>query len=124
MLVENRGVIAAGRRHKAIPETLADHTRGELVEIDVDASPAVEDEPAQIVDAMGVVGMFVRDQNAIEPVDIGVEELLAEIGRGIDQDPRASAFLVAALDQQRAAAPPVFRIFWITSTPAGSRAGD
>ena len=40
---------------------------------------------AQIVDAVRVVGMLVAIEDAVEPVDVGVEQLLAQIGRGVDQ---------------------------------------
>ncbi len=41
---------------------------------------------AQIVDAVGVVGMLVGVEHAVEPIDLGIEELLAQIRRGVDQD--------------------------------------
>ena len=33
-----------------------------------------------------MIGVLVRDQHAIEPVDIGADELLAQVGTGIDED--------------------------------------
>ena len=35
----------------------------------------LDEEPAQIVDAVGVVGMLVREEHRVEPIDLGVEEL-------------------------------------------------
>jgi hypothetical protein len=59
---------------------------------------ALDEERAQIVDAMGVVGVFVRIEHAVEPIDLGVEELLTQIRRRIDQD-ACEAFGRAPLDQ-------------------------
>ena len=41
---------------------------------------------AQVVDAVRVVGMLVGEENAVEPIDVGVEQLLAQVRRGVDQD--------------------------------------
>ena len=57
---------------------------------------------AQIVDAVGVVGMLVGVEDRVEPVDLGIEQLLAQIGRGIDQD-AGDACAVAPFDQERGA---------------------
>ncbi len=45
---------------------------------------------AQVVDAVGVVGVLVGHQHAVEPVDLGVEQLLAQVRRGVDQHPGAA----------------------------------
>ena len=76
---------------------------------------------AQIVDAMGVVGVLVRVQHAVEPIDLGIDELLAQIGRGVDQHAGAPV-RAGPLDQERAAPPPVFRIVGIAEAPAERRA--
>jgi hypothetical protein len=59
---------------------------------------ALDEERAQIVDAMGVVGVFVRIEHAVKPIDLGVEELLPQIRRRIDKD-ACEAFGRAPLDQ-------------------------
>ena len=41
---------------------------------------------AQVVDAVGVVGVLMGEEDAVEPVDVGVEQLLAQVRRGVDQD--------------------------------------
>ncbi len=43
---------------------------------------------AQIVDAVGVVGVLVGVEDAVEVVDLGVQKLLAQVGRGIHQHAR------------------------------------
>ena len=48
--------------------------------------------------------MLVGDQHAVEPVDVGVEELLAEVRRGVDQDAGAAARAAAARPAARCAA--------------------
>ena len=64
--------------------------RGRFIQIDLDAAALVDEERAQIVDAVGMVGMLMRDQHAVEPVDFGIEQLLAKIGRAVDQNARAA----------------------------------
>ena len=46
---------------------------------------------AQIVDAVGVVGVLVGVEHAVEPIDVGIEQLLAQVRRGVDQDARDAA---------------------------------
>ena len=40
---------------------------------------------------MGVVGVRMGHQHAVEPIDVGVEQLLAQVGRGVDQHLRLAA---------------------------------
>ncbi len=86
VLGHDRRIFAAGRRFEAIAEALLHHRRGLFVEIDVDAPPALDEQRAQVVDAVGMVGVLVGVENAVDPIDIGVEQLLAQIGRGVDED--------------------------------------
>ena len=58
---------------------------------------ALDEELAQIVYAMGMVGVLVRVKHAVKPVDIGIEELLAQIRRGVDQN-TSGAVARAAFD--------------------------
>ena len=58
--------------------------RGRLVHVEVDLAPVLDEQRPQIVDAVGVVGVLVGDQHAVEPLDTGIEQLLAQIGRTID----------------------------------------
>ena len=44
-----------------------------------------EAERPEIVDAVRVVGVRMGDQHAVEPLDAGVDQLLAQIGRGVDE---------------------------------------
>ena len=65
---------------------------------------------------MKMIGMRVGQQHGIEPRDAGIEQLLAKIGRRIDQQDRAAAF-----DEQRTASPPVARIGRDRSGPNPAR---
>ena len=69
---------------------------------------------------MGVVGVLVGVEDAVDPIDLGIEKLLAQIGRGIDQDPGDAAG-VMTLDQKRRAAAAVFRIVGIAGAPTQRR---
>src|SRR5215212_299474 len=53
-------------------------------------------------------------------VDMSVDHLLAQVRRGVDQDPCCSAFR-CPLDQQRTTAAAVLRIFGVTGPPAERR---
>src|SRR5690242_8519651 len=119
MLIEDWRIVAAGRRHEAIVEAMIEHPPGRLVHIGVELTAGANEQRAQVVDAVGVVGMLVRVEDAIEPIDIRVQELLAQVRRGVDQHPGALA--LAALDQERTAAPAVLRILGITGAPAERR---
>ena len=89
---------------------------GGLVDIDRDALAAVDEEAAQVVDAVGVVRVLMGIEHRVDPIDVSVEQLLAQIRRGIDQD-AGHARAGAPLDQERGAATAVLGIIWIAVTP-------
>ena len=94
---------------------------GRLVEIDRNAPALMQHHRAQIVDAMGLVGVLMGQKHRVDMVDIGVDQLLAQVGRGVDHDPRHPV-LGASLGQQRAAAAAVLGIVGIALAPAERRA--
>src|SRR4051794_37711953 len=65
-----------------------------------------------------MVGVLVRDQHAVEPFDLCVQQLLAAVRRHVDEDARMLAVGVVSRDQQAAAAAAVFRIVRIAVAPA------
>src|SRR5258707_13883503 len=88
-----------------------------LVQIDVDPPTAVDKKPPQIVDSMGVIGMFVGEEHRVEPVHVRVEKLLAQIRRGVNQDP-GDASSIAPFNQERRAPAAVPGIARIAGAPA------
>src|SRR5580693_5676791 len=70
---------------------------------------------------MGLVGMLMSQEHGVDVVDIGVDQLLAQIGRGIDHDPGYAA-LRCPLGKQGAAAAAVPGIVGIACAPAERRA--
>src|SRR5437899_2306412 len=117
MLARDRRILAAGRRHKAIAEALVERLRGRRVHIDWNALAAVNEQAAQVVDAVSVVGVLMGIKHGVDPIDVGVKQLLAQIRRRVDQDAgygRAGT----TLDQQRSAASTVPGIVWIAVAPA------
>ena len=88
-----------------------------VVGINIDPPPHVQDEAAQIVDAMDVVGMRMREEHAVEGADAGGERLLAKVRTGIDEHVGDAARGRNALRQQRAAQPPVPWIGGIAGAP-------
>ena len=57
-----------------------------MAEIDVDALAVVERQHAQVIDAVRVVGVLVRVEHRVDAIDLGVEQLLAQVAAGIDDD--------------------------------------
>ena len=69
---------------------------GRLVQIDRNAPALMQHHGAEIVDAVGLVGVLMGQEHRVDVVDIGVDQLLAQIGRGIDHDPRHAAICLSA----------------------------
>ncbi len=70
----------------------------------------------QIVYAMRVVGVRMAQKDAVEALDLGADQLLAQIGRGVDQH-RCRAIGAEALEEHRAAAAAVLRVRRIAGPP-------
>src|SRR5260370_39770893 len=94
-----------------------------LIQIDIDSAPMLDDQRTEIVDAMRVVGMGVGEEYGIERIHFGIEQLLAQIGRRIDQDSR-DAGPTAALDQKRCPATAVLGIVGIAVAPTPRETRD
>jgi len=60
-----------------------------------------DEQRAQVVDAVDVVGMFVGVEDAVEMIDGSVEQLLAQVRRGIHQHLGPASVRRRALDQVR-----------------------
>ena len=121
MARQDRRIVAALGRDEAIGEPRHDVFGGRLVEVDRNAAALVQHDRTQIVDAVGLVGVLMGQVHRVDVIDLGVDQLLAQVGRGVDHDPRG-AVRARALDQQRAAAAAVLRIVGIAGAPAERRA--
>src|ERR1700678_2859591 len=95
--------------------------RGRLIEIDRNAPALMQHDRSEIVDAVGLVGMLMGQEHGVDVVNMGIDQLLAQIRRGIDHDPRYSA-IRCLLGQQRATAAAVPGIVGIARAPAERRA--
>ena len=65
---------------------------------------------------MTVVGVVVSPEYAVDPADVVAEQLRAQIGRGVDQQPLAAV----ALDQDRDAGAAVLRLVRVALAPIGA----
>ena len=81
---------------------------------------------AQIIDAVAVIGMVMRPEDRIHLADPVRQQLRAQVGRGVDQDPLSRL----VLDDDRNARTPVARFVRVAFAPvvadprhAGRRAG-
>src|SRR2546423_15021660 len=91
MTVQDRGIVAARRRGEAVGKTLHDVARGRLTQIKRNAPALMYRDGSEIVDAVGLIGVLMSQKHRVEMIDIGVDQLLAQIRRGVDQDARRSA---------------------------------
>ena len=79
MTGENGHVLRAHLLLEAVTEADVQALPGEIVHIDVDTPALVDGEGAEVVDAVGVIGVVVRVDNAIELVDALAEQLVAQV---------------------------------------------
>src|SRR5882672_6504330 len=78
-------IAAARRGHEAISEPQREDAPGRLVCIHVYPPLMGDEQRAQVVDAVDVVGMFVGVEHAVEMIDGRVKQLLAQVRRGVHQ---------------------------------------
>jgi len=83
---QQRRVETARRRLEDIVELGRHDLRGRLVHIGRNLSPVHDDEPAHIVDAMRVVGVGMGIENGVETLDLGVDQLLAQVRGRVDEN--------------------------------------
>ena len=68
--------------------------------VDVDRRFHRHVEPANLVEAEGVVDVIVREQDRIAPIDPFPQDLLTKIRRGVDQDGPRLAAVVCESDRR------------------------
>ena len=89
--------------------------------MDVDAALGIVGEHPQVIDAVRMVGVIVREEDAVDGRDLGVEELLANVRRRIDEHPGAIA-PGDPLDEGGTASTAVLRIVRIAAAPMRAEA--
>ncbi len=72
----------------------------------------------QVVDTVAMIGMIVRDDDVVDFSDIGLKQLVPQVGPAIDQEP-----LSFAVDQDRGSGAPVPRLGRVAVTPVVADAG-
>ena len=78
----------------------------------------MDEQRPQVIDPVRVVGVLMRDENAIDPVNVGIEKLHAQVRSAIHQHARAQVIAARAFDQQRTTPPSVLRVVRIAFAPA------
>ena len=91
MLVENRRIFTPGRRLEAVVKPRANFGARAGIHVDRHAPAHVNYERPQIIDSMGVVGVFMRQQDGIQADHACVKQLRAQVWRGVDQNARRAA---------------------------------
>src|SRR5690606_16468688 len=105
-------------RGEAIAESFAQPVAAFAREIDVDAAAIVERQDAEVIDAVGMVGVFVGIENGVDAIDLGVQKLLAQVSASVDKYPCGLRNSVApGLDQQSAAAPAIAGFVGVADAP-------
>ncbi len=88
------------------------------VHVDRHALAMADDQRPQVVDAVALVGVLMGQQDGVQPVDPGGQQLVAHVGRGIDQDHgRLERSRRPGADQDRAPRPAVPRLGRIPDAP-------
>src|SRR5262249_29944653 len=123
MTCEDWRIVAALRRDEAVGEPRHDVLGGRLVEIDGNSTALMQHHRPQIVDAMGLIGVLMGEIHGVDVIDVRIDQLLAQVGRGVDHDPRRTV-RAGPFDQQRATAAAIFGILGIAGAPAERRTGD
>src|SRR5690242_15070985 len=116
-------ILTARRGAKAISESRMQGRGGGLIKVDVDAPVLAHHQRTKIVNPMRMIGMLVREHNAVEPIHLRGEKLLAQIRRCVDKHTRDAAG-AAALEKKRRASAPVLGIGGVAVAPAERRARD
>ena len=80
VLIQNRHVVRAFRRLKAIGKPVCQRGRRWFVHIDIHTLHAVDRHHAQIVNAVGLVSMVMGEKNPINPFSASVQQLVAHVG--------------------------------------------
>jgi hypothetical protein len=77
--------------------------------VERDGAALDEVEHPQVVEAVDVVGVGVGEEHGIDAADVVNERLLAEVGRGVDEE-RAATAGIEHFDQHAGAQPAVARV--------------
>ena len=115
--IGHRRIGRAGRGLEDIAETVQQRRRGGRIGPDRHPLMGIVGKLADIVDAVGLVGMGMGIDHRIDGGDIGVDQLPDHVRPGIDQH-AGDAMFAHPLDQQRTAAAAVLRIARVAGAPA------
>ena len=83
-----------------------------------DALAHVHHDGPDVVDPVDVVGMRMRDHDAVDPRDLGAEKLLAQVRRGVDEHHRLGPVGERPFEQNGAPAAPVARFVRVAGAPS------
>ena len=109
--VANRGIAKLACENIAKPLTQSPHSFIGSVARNWRSTP--HSQRAQVIYSMRVIGVVMCPNNAVYLRDLGREQLLAQVGWRIDQQPRA----VIPLNHDRDAGTPIARLIRITIAP-------
>src|SRR6266481_4472920 len=76
--VQDRRIVAFRWRHETIGKPQQDLIGGRLAQIDRNTPALMQHDGTEIVDAVGLVGMLMRQEYRVNVIDLGVDQLLAQ----------------------------------------------
>mmetsp|Transcript_6994 Transcript_6994/g.11294 ORF Transcript_6994/g.11294 Transcript_6994/m.11294 type:complete len:278 (+) Transcript_6994:98-931(+) len=118
--VEDRRVGRAFRLHEDISEPAEQRVLGGAIRPDLQPGAHVEDHHTQIIDPVNMVGVGMGIDHPVKPSDALIQQLVAQVRRGVDQDARFAA-RTCALHQKGTALPPVLGIARIAIPPMSAQ---
>ena len=116
--VQQRRILAAGRRLENIVEMAAHDRRGRRIHVKIDLAPVHDDQRADVVDPVRMVGVRMGQQDAVEPVDVRRRAIARARSGEVSTRTSVLAPSGPSLEQDRAAPAAVFRIVGIAGAPA------
>jgi len=121
MLGHNWRIIAPRGRLEAVAKLRAHRCCCLLIQVYVDAPPVLDDQRAEVVDAVGMIGMRMGEEHSVKPIHLRRKQLLAQVRRRIHQH-LGGARPIATLHQERSPAPAVLGVVRIAVPPSERRA--
>src|ERR1700724_4575676 len=117
MLGHNRRIIAPRGRLEAVAKLRAHRCCCRLIQVYVDAPPVLDDQRAEVVDAVGMIGMTMGEEYSVTPIHMRREQLLAQVRRRINQH-LGGARPTATLHQERSPPAAILGVVRIAVPPS------
>ena len=123
MRLQDRRIGTARWRREAIAEARTHRLPDRIVHIDRNAPARAQRQGPQVIDAMRVVGVVVRVDDGVDCAHLRGQQLLAQIGRRVDENCRRPVWTLP-LHEAGAAPSPVLGVGRIARAPVLDRCAE